>query len=1005
MRTFRTASAAVAALAGGIIWFAWRERLWGGGASGSGMASGLSDRLYMMILVLIGVLLGLLFYVLREVRRIRQRKFDLDKLSLVADKTDHVVMILNQAGKIDWVNEGFSKVTGYNRADAVGQDPGPLLLGDRASGRNLHILQEGMKQRKHASVELSCTSKHGGTYWLSLTLHPVASQHGRIVHMVGLGSNITARKKAEDALARMSRWYELMLIAMREGICGVDLNGVITFINPAVARITGWKAGELIGKPISNLMHQLQVSAMPDTEYDQFVAVAFKDNTILMGDADYFRRKDGSLFPVDYNSTPVREEDQLVGFVVVFRDITERRQAEANRARQARQFALRAEIGFCLAMSDTLKSFLELSAQALVKHLDGALARIWMHNPDEEMLELTASAGLSNRIDGTESRIPMGAFRVGRIARNGVPELSNKLGTEAEEVDEEWLRQEQLVSFVGLPLVVENRLVAVMVLYGRKLLPEDTLDLLGAVTDAIGQGLVRKRAEEKVAEQAALLDKSKDAILVIDLSNCCQYWNRSAETLYGWPAREVLGKRVDQLIYADPSQFTRAKNEVVAKGEWKEESKQITRDNQSVTVESHWTLVQDKKGQPKSILLVNTNLTDKKEMESRFLRAQRMDSLGTLAGGIAHDLNNILSPILMSVEVLKERFNDPQSHRLLSLVESSAKRGADMVKQVLTFSRGVDSERVLLQTRHLLKEVGRIVTETFPKTIQLRMVMPENLWTIKGDATQLHQVLINLAVNARDAMSQGGSLTLAAENVVLEKCPVPDVTHFQPGFYVLIKVTDTGVGIPKESLCRIFEPFFTTKEKDRGTGLGLSTVLGIVKSHGGFVQVDTEVNRGSEFRVYLPAYETVTQQSQAASPVRLPSGSGEWILAVDDEASVLTMTKEMLETYGYHVLTARDGTEAVALYSQHQDKIKGVLTDMLMPDMDGPTTIRILKKLDPSVRIIASSGLVDANKAKDAIGLEHIDFLMKPYTAETLLGAVHQALHPSSASSETKIAA
>jgi PAS domain S-box-containing protein len=490
-----------------------------------------------------------------------------------------------------------------------------------------------------------------------------------------------------------------------------------------------------------------------------------------------------------------------------------------------------------------------------------------------------------------------------------------------------------------------------------------------------------------------LLDKSQDAILVIDLSNCCQYWNKSAEHLYGWPAREVLGKRVDQLIFANPDEFARSKRAVLDKGEWTEESKQITRDNVPVVAESHWTLVQDKKGKPKSILLVNTNVTEKKNMESKYLRAQRVESIGTLAGGIAHDLNNILSPILMSVEVLKEKYTDEQSQRLLTMVESSAKRGADMVKQVLTFSRGAGSERVLLQTRHLLKEVGRIVTETFPKSIQLRMSMPESLWTIMGDATQLHQVLINLVVNARDAMPEGGSLTLSAENLVLDTCPAPDIPSFQPGFYVLVKVVDTGVGIPSEGMEKIFEPFFTTKGAGQGTGLGLSTVRDIVKSHGGFLRVETELDRGTKFLVYLPAYETASVGTSETSAARIPSGNGEWILAVDDEASVLTMTKEMLETYGYKVLTAHDGTEALALYSEHREKIKGVLTDMVMPYMDGPATIRSLKKLDPEIKVIAASGLVDGQKVKDATGLDQIAFLMKPYTAEKLLGMVYDVLH------------
>ena len=254
-------------------------------------------------------------------------------------------------------------------------------------------------------------------------------------------------------------------------------------------------------------------------------------------------------------------------------------------------------------------------------------------------------------------------------------------------------------------------------------------------------------------------------------------------------------------------------------------------------------------------------------------------------------------------------------------------------------------------------------------------------------------MLLNLTVNARDAMPNGGTINVFAENVIIEEALGEGGAQTPPpGFYVVVKVSDNGTGIPKEVLDKIFEPFFTTKEVGKGTGLGLSTVLGIIKSHNGLVQVQTEVNRGTTFVVYLPAQEAAQMLAVESELKNLPTGNGELILAVDDEASVLSMTKETLETFGYRVITARDGAEAVAVYSAHKDEIRGVLTDMLMPHMDGPATIRVLKKLDPNVRIIAASGLFDADKVKDATGLDKIAFLMKPYTAENLLKTVHQVL-------------
>jgi CheY-like chemotaxis protein len=346
----------------------------------------------------------------------------------------------------------------------------------------------------------------------------------------------------------------------------------------------------------------------------------------------------------------------------------------------------------------------------------------------------------------------------------------------------------------------------------------------------------------------------------------------------------------------------------------------------------------------------------------------------------------------MSVEVLRGKITDDAGRRMLAVMEGSAKRGAEMVKQVLTFARGVRGDRVLLHSQHLLRDVVKIIGETLPKTIQLRTEIADGLWPVTGDATQLQQVLVNLAVNARDAMPNGGTLTVQAENHVLESEVEQQGNLILPGFFVVWSVSDTGTGIAPEVAGKIFEPFFTTKEPGQGTGLGLSTALGIVKSHGGFLRVETEVGRGTKFLLYLPAQEGMEALPAEAETHDLPSGNGELILAVDDEAAVLTMTKETLEAFGYRVITARDGAEAVAAYTSHRDEIRGVLTDMLMPHMDGPATIRVLKQIDPSVRIIAASGVMDGERVKDATGLEKVAFLMKPFTAEKLLTTVQRVL-------------
>jgi PAS domain S-box-containing protein len=500
----------------------------------------------------------------------------------------------------------------------------------------------------------------------------------------------------------------------------------------------------------------------------------------------------------------------------------------------------------------------------------------------------------------------------------------------------------------------------------------------------------RKLGEERIREQAALLDQAQDAILVRDLDQTIQFWNKGAERIYGWLAKEAIGRNTNELLSNSPaSRYEEARRTVIDKGEWRGEFTQLRRDGAEIIVEGRWTLVRDEYGEPKSVLVINTDVTERRRIESQFLRAQRMESIGTLAGGIAHDLNNVLSPILMAIDMLQLKAADESTEKWLKVLRSNTERGADMVRQVLSFARGVEGERVAVQPRHLVKEIIKILRETLPKSIEINHKVPNDLWMISADATQIHQVLMNLCVNARDAMPEGGSIVIRAENQLIDENYAKMNVEAAPGRFVLISVSDTGPGIPQQIQSRIFEPFFTTKEMTKGTGLGLSTALTIVKSHGGFINVYSELHKGTSFSIYLPALDPRVK-SELASQLKtdLPLGHGEQVLVVDDEESIREITKGTLETFGYRVLTASDGTQAVAIYADHQDDVAVVLTDMMMPFMDGPATIRALQRMNPNVRIIAASGLGGSRRAADAslAGVEI--FLDKPYTAEKLLKAL-----------------
>lgn len=497
----------------------------------------------------------------------------------------------------------------------------------------------------------------------------------------------------------------------------------------------------------------------------------------------------------------------------------------------------------------------------------------------------------------------------------------------------------------------------------------------------------RKLSEEKIRFQASILDQVRNSVVATSLEGNVVYWNKFAEELLYWKESDVLGRNLIEISLPEMSakEAEEIRSSLEATGFWEGELVTQRMDGTSFPAHVVSTEIRNDGGELIGYVGVGTDITEKKNLEAKLLRTQRLESIGMLAGGIAHDLNNILQPILMSIRLLRSGRDKAGNERILDVLETSARRGADLIRQVLSFAKGIQSEKEILNVKDLLEDVTAIINETFPKNIEVSLDAAPDTWQISGNYTQMHQVVLNICLNARDAMPKGGRISLTAENVHgggTQERPA----GLTPGNYILMKIGDTGSGIEPGILDRVFDPFFTTKGPDRGTGLGLATAYGIVNEHGGTIHVESEVGKGSVFYVYLPAVHSGAEEAESMGPEQDSlMGRGETILVVDDEKAILEITSSVLEEFGYVVIMAENGKEALEIVDSEPGRFDAAIVDMMMPIMNGTEVVKALKEKLPDLRIITVSGY---QKEHELITVEEnlVDaFIPKPFSAETLL--------------------
>lgn len=508
----------------------------------------------------------------------------------------------------------------------------------------------------------------------------------------------------------------------------------------------------------------------------------------------------------------------------------------------------------------------------------------------------------------------------------------------------------------------------------------------------------RKRNEARLLLQESALNAAANGIVITDSQGKIMWSNPAFSALTGYAAEEVTGLTHQVLRSGRQGGdfYQKLWLTISTGGVWRGELINRRKDGTLYDEEMTITPVRGADGKVIHFIAIKQDISQRKQMEAQYLRAQRMEGIGMLAGGIAHDLNNVLAPILMSIQLLQDMHPDQETREILQSLQDSAQRGADIVRQVLTFARGIKGERLLVAPKHLIKDMGRVAHEAFPRNIRVSTDVPNDLWSVTGDPTQLHQVLLNLSINARDAMPDGGALQVNGRNETVKGLQSELGMQIADGDYVVLSVKDSGMGIPRELHERIFEPFFTTKEQGKGTGLGLSTVMGIVKSHHGYLRIVSELGKGAEFMVYLPAVKGTVAHLTAAEKTAPPQGQGELILVVDDEPAIVDVARDILVRHGYRVLTASDGTEALTQIAQNHGKVHLVVTDIMMPFMDGVALVRSLRRMAPDIKVIAASGLASGasmvTKVDELRRLGVPPIMHKPFTADKLLRNVSLVL-------------
>ncbi len=841
-------------------------------------------------------------------------------------------------GRLVQINSTELKMLGYEAKEMLGHPVWDFIVESDISQKAIQSKITDSSPSHH-TYERTFRRRDGTSLHALITDRGLRDNAGAIVGIRSTVQDNTERKRAEESQLESERRFRQLFDEAPVGYHELDIQGRIIEVNRTELEMLGYKAEEMLHH------HVWEFTADGDTSQKAITAQIANSHPSEATHERTFRRKDGTTLDAHIQNRVIRNESgKAVGLRATLQDITERKKQERELRLMAQTVASARD---SISITD-LENKLLFVNDAFLNTYGYAI---------EELLGKDIAI-----VRSPQTGAAIGASILHDTLSGGWHgELSNRRKDGSDFFVELWtsiVRDSE-----GTPIAA-----------------------VGVARDISVRKSVEEHLKQSEEHFRLIAENVADMIAVLDLDGRRIYNSPSYKSILGDPELLTGTDGFHEIHPDDVAMVKKVFQETVRTGIGQRiEYRFLLNDGSIRTIDSKGSVIRDTQGTISQIVVVSRDVTEEKKLAAQFLRAQRMESIGTLAAGIAHDLNNVLAPILMAIDILRDKVSDSTGQKILGTIETSAKRGADIVKQVLAFGRGVKGERMPIQIKHVINEVVKIVDETFPKSIESKTDIPRDLWTVSADATQMHQVFLNLLVNARDAMPMGGTISISAVNMNVDENYSRMHPEAKPGAYVAVSISDTGTGIPTDIRDRIFEPFFTTKEIGRGTGLGLSTTLAIVKSHEGFINLYSEAGKGTTFRIYIPATSTTSNVPAVSEETQLPTGNGELILVIDDESAIREITKETLKANGYKAITASDGAEGVALFAENKKKIKAVITDIMMPVMDGTAAILVLRKISPEVKIIAASGMTATTQHPLPSDSNVQAFLTKPYTAEKLL--------------------